>query len=218
MAGGFNLVLIGPHGSGKTTLGRLLATALGRRFDGEIGRLLRDWALRDDPAAHAMGPQPDFDRLVFWTERGRDLRASNPRIVETWHPGNLAYVRQRNPDLASRLLPFVRAAVVRAGPTVVQPLRISPATARARLTEPGPEPASMVQFFLSVGAEAERVALELGLRLLPPVATDVLPPLAAVAQILGALQSRPRAMLAALPPHGRSRYSWAWTGHAATAR
>ena len=55
------LVLLGPHGSGKTTLGLELSRVLGWPFDEEIGKGLRAEALARNPSAHAAMSQPEFD-------------------------------------------------------------------------------------------------------------------------------------------------------------
>lgn len=160
------IVLIGPHGAGKTTVGRQIAQALGWRFDDEIGERLRRQALARDPSAHAALPQSDFDRAVIEEELRRDheVAAQGPRIVETWHLGNLAYARQRSPDVGWAYQDEIAAAVRRAqaqGPVWVQQLKIDEAALRARQTEPGPP--EIAQFFLKVGDEACAVANELGL-------------------------------------------------------
>ena len=51
---GLTLALVGPHGAGKTTVGRRVASMLGVPFDDEIGRRMRDEALERDPEAHAI--------------------------------------------------------------------------------------------------------------------------------------------------------------------
>lgn len=181
------LILIGPHGSGKTTLGVRLASALGWDFDDEIGRRLREEALRADQRAHAMRPQEDFDLAVMSEELARDQRASRPRVVETWHPGNLAYAQGRSPGVAARYREALRSLAPWPG-AVVQPLRMTPQTGRSRLSEPGPEPEQLVGFFLQVGAQAEAIAAGLGLRVLPPLPTDDASPAELTTAILHAMQ------------------------------
>jgi len=177
------LVLIGPHSAGKTTLGRHIASALSWRFDEELGEQLRRRALARDAGAHAALAQPEFDRRVLQAELARDAhRAANrPRVIETWHLGNLAYARRRSPEVAAALGSRIEAAIRRTAKRglLVQPLRIDEKSLRQRQTEPGPE--SLAGFFLQVAEEAERLAEELGLWVVPPLWTDQLSPEAALA-------------------------------------
>lgn len=179
------LVLIGPHSAGKTTLGRLLAHRLRWTFHEEIGRAAREAALRLDSSAHAAGPQPDFDLAVTRAEltRDGDWPHGCPRIVETWHPGNLAYARVRSEGTAMGLAPLLGRAVACTRAVRVQPLTIGPETLRRRRTEPGPEGA-MEDFFLAVGQLAIHQSRAWNLVILPPIHTDITPPRACVERIL----------------------------------
>ena len=151
------LVLVGPHGSGKTTVGQAAAAALGWPFHDEIGERLRREALRSDPAAHAMQDQRDFDRAVFERELWRDAAAPRRRVVETWHPGNLAYAERRSSDLASAFATRLRRAA-RSGVAVVQPLTPGVRASLDRLSEPGPSPEVLAAWFRSVGRRAGEIA------------------------------------------------------------
>ena len=168
------LVLIGPHGSGKTTLGLCLGNQLGWRRDVEIGEVLRREALSRNDNAHALASQPDFDLEVTRAELRRDAASIGPRIIETWHPGNLAYAQLRNPDLAKHLEPVLRNAVQarsrRLGRVLVQPLGIDRVSAVARRSEPGPD--DLVDFFLRVGEGAMEIAERWGLEVAPLIHTD----------------------------------------------
>lgn len=168
------IVLIGPHGAGKSTLGRMLATRLGCPFEHEIGERLRREALQKDAHAHAAKPQGDFDRVVMEEELKRDAACREPctRVIETWHLGNLAYARLRSPEVAVRYAARVAAAVRRAQIStrlVVQPLSIDIPVLRMRRSEPGP--AEIDDFFLRVAQEATAVAEELSIPLCPPIDT-----------------------------------------------
>lgn len=167
------LVLVGPHGAGKTTLGRRLATLLGWRRDVEIGEVLRREALAGDGGAHALSSGEEFDLAVTRAELARDAASRGPRIVETWHPGNLAYAYLRSPQLAQRLDPLLSrsiAGAARFGRILVQPLKIARAAAMARRSEPGPD--DIVDFFLAVGDRAVAIAERWGLDVAPSIHTD----------------------------------------------
>jgi hypothetical protein len=181
------LALVGPHGAGKTTVGRLVAGVLGWPFDEEIGRRLRDEFLASDAGGHALADQPWFDERVIREELRRDGRSGSARVVETWHPGNLAYAQARSPGVAARHRAELGAAVAKRHRAFVQPLRIRPATALSRLSEPGPDTAQLVRFFREVGLRAERLAVELGAFLLPPLDTDDASPDALAGMVVEAL-------------------------------
>ncbi len=184
------LVLVGPHGAGKTTTGRLVAARLGCFFEEEIGARLRREALARDPSCHAMLSQGAFDEEVFRRELARDHAhpGGGPRVVETWHPGNVAYALERSPEVVERFLPALRAASSSAGPRVlVQPVRIGRQTALARLTEPGPDAETLVDFFRRVGETAESLARKWGMTVLPPIETDDRSPEEVAEAVLGAV-------------------------------
>ena len=169
------MVLVGPHGAGKSTLGRAIAARLGVPFEGEIGKRLRNEALARDPSRHAMLPQPDFDAAVFTDELARDAEhlPGATRVVETWHPGNLAYADSRSAGEAARWRPVVEARIAAwRGVVRVQPLAITRATARRRLSEPGPAPDALLDFFAEVSVAMVANARSLGLTVLPVRHTD----------------------------------------------
>lgn len=132
------VVLVGPHGAGKTTLGSELAALTGWTFHDEIGR-----RLAEDPRARPAGVTPEdaqqqFDDEVFRRERARDLAWSKdqPRIVETWHPGNLAYAACRSPSVCEAWAPRLRRAIDWSRVWVV-PVRASVEVLASRRNEPG---------------------------------------------------------------------------------
>lgn len=156
------LVVIGPHGVGKSTLGRALAAELDWVFHHELGETL---ARQTRTSGDASSPQVDFDRRLFGLELGRDRAWSGgPRVVESWHPGNLAYAERRSPELTVDFrLPSV-------GPVWVLPLHAPRSVLARRKHEPGP-----LDFFMRVGQRAGVWAERLGLRVLPQVHTHTAP-------------------------------------------
>lgn len=154
------LVLLGPHGAGKTTLGTALARALHRPFAAEVGRLLAEDPQWRPAGALAKDHQSHFDAEVFYRELQRDAASlGTPRVVETWHPGNLAYALLRSPDVASAWWERVAAACRRPALAVV--LLADTELLRARQSEPGP-----TAFFAEVGRLAPDLATRLGVPIL----------------------------------------------------
>ena len=172
----FTVAIIGAHGSGKTTLGREVANHMGTDYDEEIGRILREEALAKNQENHALNNQPAFDQKVIHKELERDLSTTSSRIVETWHPGNLAYAYERSPNIARMYEDTTRAMIANIDQTVVvQPLRISIETALERLSEPGADdPKQTVKFFRRVARHSEKLAKKFGLTVLKPIYTDQL--------------------------------------------
>ena len=211
------IALIGPHGAGKTTLGRLLARALRVPFHPEIGRALRERALRRDPAAHAAAHQPTFDDEVIGTELSRDIGRTwgRGRVVESWHPGNFAYAALRNPEVVARWWRTCATRVEaerRLGEGIlVLPLRFRRDTARNRLSEPGPDPETTLDFFAAVADQAAAFAHRLPVLVLPDLWTDDVPPQQLLAQAMQLLA--PHAPLRA-PSSSIRQGSWTLPGRA----
>jgi hypothetical protein len=157
-----DIALVGPHGAGKTTCGKALAEQLGLPFAPEIGRLLSQdlsWRAADSDATR---PQLAFDREVLNREIARDAVGcgTQARVIETWHPGNLAYILARSADLAPWAWQQSLDAV-RRRPALIVVVDCSDAELRRRQSEPGD-----FAFFARVGRHAERCALALGMPLL----------------------------------------------------
>lgn len=171
------ITLIGPHGAGKTTIGTLLGARFGVPFDDEIGR-----RLAEDPSWRPGGVLPSdgqdhFDSAVFEAELERDHRSQSPRVVETWHPGNLAYASRRSPVATRRFIPAARSSVRRARSAVVV-LGASREVLARRQSEPG-----SLDFFIDVAVGAERWARRLGIPVLARLRTDRSSPEALAHQI-----------------------------------
>lgn len=174
------VVVVGPHAVGKSSTCRALARRLGLPFDPEIGaELAQDptWRAQDGLAED---PQERFDREVLAREIARDRQRLGPAVVETWHPGNLAYAAQRNPRVAADGLAALRRHPL--PPAVIVPLMAPREVLAARAWEAGD-----VAFFERVGREAPAWARRLGLHVLPTLWTHRDPPEALaerVAQLL----------------------------------
>ncbi len=163
------IVLIGPHGVGKSSLGAALAARTGLLFDAEIGRAMAEdpaWRPAGATAADAAGR---FDEELFRRETARDARRGGlSRIIETWHPGNLAFAADRSPTVAEA---WRRALLLDASQVLVQPLIAPEEVLAARQTEPGD-----LAFFRRVGANALAEAQRMGLRCLPALDTHAATP------------------------------------------
>ena len=96
----FDVILVGAHGSGKTTLGHQLARELEVPFHAELGREAME---RRGPSCATVDAGQDFDAMLWAEEWDRDQRARLElrdirrvrRVVETWHIGNAAYALLR---------------------------------------------------------------------------------------------------------------------------
>ncbi len=161
------IALIGPHGAGKTTIGQALAELLRLPYYPELGRELAEDPRWRSQAQTAADPARAFDRELFARELERDLAlGGTPRVVETWHPGNLAYAALRSPEEALAWLPSLTRAV-RRWPTVIVPLGASREVLARRQSEPG-----SLEFFEQVGQGALRWAEQLGLPCHPAIDTS----------------------------------------------
>lgn len=158
-----SIVLVGAHGAGKTTLGRILAERLGVPFHAELGR-----ELAQDPAWRPAGVTAEdaaeaFDTELFARELARDLawqadpEASDLRVVETWHLGNLAYAEERSPETA-RAWAQTLWEHCRAQQVVVVWVAVDSDVLQVRQSEEGDG-----GFFWMVGFRAQTIAREMGL-------------------------------------------------------
>lgn len=162
------IVLIGCHGAGKTSLGSAAARALGWTFHDELGRWLAAQPSHRTAHETAASPQAAFDERLMELELARDERwvPSMPRIIETWHPGNLAYASCRGSTVGAHHMEAIERSC-RRQPILVQPLLARAETLRTRQSEPGPH-----AFFLRVASASLRCAEQLRLPILPPLWTD----------------------------------------------
>ena len=168
------IVVIGPHGAGKSSLCHALSKRLGIPYHVEIGEVLAN--SRQETAETALG---QFDLDVLAEERRRDnawakstKETKRSRIVESWHPGNMAYLSARNPDMVSSLsqltLKFVDEASNLAGQHVLAiHISASEATLRARQHEEG-----SLGFFMTVGKLSEHWCTNLNIPVIARVCSD----------------------------------------------
>ena len=195
------VVLLGPRGAGKTTLGRALSAYTRWPFHDEIGKRLATDRARRPHGVRTSDPQPRFDREVFAHEVARDRAfelgaGSRPRIVETWHPGNLAYASVRSPEVAAATLPHVRT--LDWSRVIVVPVNAPVSVLEARRTYP-----ESVTYFAAIAAISITMARSLGATVLSPVHTHVLTPNEIVERIHPRLEGLARALRArpaATPP------------------
>jgi nicotinamide riboside kinase len=182
----FDLVLLGAHGVGKSTLGARLSTLLQIPFHDELGRRMRDEALAQDMRQDAAASQPDFDERLWVRERARDLlaRARTPpaspgprRIVETWHIGNAIYAAARAPQEAARWRSRLHSALLSHDvPVVVQPLAVPLDTFRVRFSERCLRDEAVRRFLRRVGWAMRRATLDAPVHTLPTLYTHNLTP------------------------------------------
>lgn len=185
------VVLLGCHGAGKTSLGRALGRELRWPFHEELGRLLAaDPGLRP-PHGSAEDAQQSFDDAVFSQELRRDLgwAPGSPRLVETWHPGNLAYAHHRGSRIADKMQDEIEKNCAAFSPVVLPVLAPRDVLAR-RQSEPGD-----LHFFLSVAGSALAWAERLRIPVLPPVWTHLDTPSALASTVARQLRAGSRASL-----------------------
>ena len=166
------IVLLGCHGAGKTTLGKALARYTGWTFHEELGRRLAEDRRWRAPGASASDSQQAFDDEVMNRELRRDLDwpAGKPRIIETWHPGNIAYARARGSQVAAALRWHLEQCCSR------QPILVLPVEAPREVLAARQSEAGELDFFLGVEARSLDLVRELGLPVLTPARTDLDPP------------------------------------------
>lgn len=195
------LVLVGAHGSGKSTLGRLLSQTIGAPFDDELGRHIRAQALAQNPTCDATAAQPWFDELVWRRELERDLQAKElghypvRRIIETWHIGNAVYAAHRDlehPDDPARWRDrLLKVLGTHDAPIIVQPLSLSFASFQARFSEPGQDDAKIKTFLWKVSEDIHQSLSGLPVYVLPTLRTDLHDPLTCAQLITSALLALP---------------------------
>lgn len=197
----FDVILIGVHGSGKTTLGSQLARDLGVPFDAELGREAME---RRGPASATVDAGEDFDTALWAVEGERDQRARQElrgvrgvrRVIETWHIGNAAYAIRR-PGTSTRR-DWGRALAARLVehdvPILVQRLHLDRPTFERRYSEHrGAREDAQREFLWSVGATLDELVAGLAgsggaATILPSIDTSACTVRAAGDAILAALR------------------------------
>lgn len=163
------IVLLGCHGAGKTTLGKELARLTGWAFHEELGRTLAADPRWRPAGQTASGSQQSFDSELMARELRRDRAwpASTPRIIETWHPGNLAYAGQRGSKVSPEHLGHIQKICRE------QRVLVLPVLAPREVLEQRRSEASEIDFFLAVAGSALSQVEALGLAMLPPAWTHL---------------------------------------------
>ena len=127
------IVLNGKHQAGKTTLGTMLLERSNNfTFFPEIGG-----QLRHEVAYNSLESSEPFDREVMRRELARSqeiLQCPKIPVVETWHPGNIAYAEQRSPGMVPEYLARVENELEMFNPIPVI-VDVTEPTFRARITE-----------------------------------------------------------------------------------
>lgn len=125
------IVLNGIHGAGKSTLGEYMKRQ-GCIYFSEIGRELRS------KVNYTVFEQvEDFDKQVMSEELKRDkilIKTEKTPVVETWHPGNIAYAMIRNPQVADIYMQEFNGSLQYFKPTIVM-LDIDRLTFNNRVSE-----------------------------------------------------------------------------------
>lgn len=196
-----DVIFVGVHGSGKTTLGRQLAREFEVPFDAELGREAME---RRGPSRATVDAGQDFDAMLWAEEGDRDQRARQElrgvrgirRVVETWHIGNAAYAIRRpgtsmrrdwRGELAARLMGHDV-------PILVQRLHMDRPTFDRRYSEHrGAREDAQREFLWSVGELLDEVVAGLAgpgreITILPPIDTSACTVRAAGDAILAALR------------------------------
>lgn len=101
--------LIGPHASGKTSIiNRLMRENAVQHIGLEIGKQF--YYERTKNGFNTSNADENFEMEVSHAELMREISMFNnagTSIVETWHPGNLAYVLTRNADYYDKIFEYI---------------------------------------------------------------------------------------------------------------
>lgn len=195
------VILVGVHGSGKTTLGRQLAHDLKIPFHAELGREAME---RRGPESATVDAGAGFDAALWDAEWVRDQRAGQElraargvrRVIETWHVGNAAYAIRRPDSSVQR--DWRRELAARLAdhdvPILVQHLRVDRPTFDRRYSEHrGGSESAQRAFLWSVGEVLAELVAELaasgrGITVVPSIDTSACTVRAAGDAILAALR------------------------------
>ena len=145
----------GPHCTGKTTILKNLKARKIIDFNGsEIGK-----DLYYSRKFQVDGQLDDFEQEVAKLEIARDKTLysdhdMNIAVSETWHPGNLAYAKVRNPHCVKGLIEYVKRSPFISSARGIW-LRISREIIAARTKTFADDPAWAADFYTRIDSEIE---------------------------------------------------------------
>lgn len=103
--------ICGPHCSGKTSIIRDLGKEFPALITGhEIGKEFYYKRKAAGFSTDSAGEKFEFEVADAELSRDHGLSVGSHALMETWHPGNLAYALMRNPAAAPRLASYIKSS------------------------------------------------------------------------------------------------------------